>query len=530
MRSSRVESPEAFLTPNEEAGMGSVLRFHRVTFGYVESPRVLFEDLTLQLHTGWSGIIGSNGAGKTTLLELATGWLTPSSGDVDMPGHSIYCAQRTDDPPLGFGDFLESSSGEAWELRGRLGVEADWLDRWQTLSHGERKRAQLGVALWREPSLLAVDEPTNHLDREAAGLLVSALERFRGVGLIVSHDRALLDRFCKRCVFLGDRAPVLRSGGYSRGAAQAALENETALETLDQARKERKRLEAEAARRRDLAARSHQMRSKRGIARKDHDAKAKKDLARMSGKDGQAGRLLDQMSGRVDQAQQIEESIDVVRPRALGIWIPGHRSRRSALCTLEPGSLRHGEPGAPREAEGWSMMHPALVLKPADRVGLVGPNGAGKSTLIEHMLAAIELPEDRLVYVPQEIDRERSSEILREVHALDRAQLGATLAVVSHLGSDPGRLLDSALPSPGEVRKLMLARGVAQHPHLIVMDEPTNHLDLPSIECLEAALSECPCALLLVSHDERFLERVTTLRWEIQRDCEETFRLHVEST
>ena len=92
------------------------------------------------------------------------------------------------------------------------------------------------------------------------------------------------------------------------------------------------------------------------------------------------------------------------------------------------------------------------------------------------------------------------------------------MTAVSRLGSRPHRLLESAEPSPGEIRKILLALGIARVPHLIVMDEPTNHLDLPSIECLEEALDGCPCGLLLVSHDERFLARLTTTRWRIASD------------
>ena len=92
------------------------------------------------------------------------------------------------------------------------------------------------------------------------------------------------------------------------------------------------------------------------------------------------------------------------------------------------------------------------------------------------------------------------------------------MTLISRLGSRPGRLLASTTPSPGEIRKILLARGVERGPHLIVMDEPTNHLDLPSIECLENALAEAPCALLLVSHDERFLARLTTVRWTLVQD------------
>jgi ATPase subunit of ABC transporter with duplicated ATPase domains len=89
------------------------------------------------------------------------------------------------------------------------------------------------------------------------------------------------------------------------------------------------------------------------------------------------------------------------------------------------------------------------------------------------------------------------------------------MSVISCLGSRPQRLLETDDPSPGELRKILLAEGLSRVPNLIVMDEPTNHLDLPSIRCMEDALAEVRCALLLVSHDMRFLERLATNRWEI---------------
>jgi ATPase subunit of ABC transporter with duplicated ATPase domains len=92
------------------------------------------------------------------------------------------------------------------------------------------------------------------------------------------------------------------------------------------------------------------------------------------------------------------------------------------------------------------------------------------------------------------------------------------MTIVSRLGSRPRRLLESDEPSPGEIRKILLATGIARGPHLIVMDEPTNHMDLPSIECLETALSDCPCGLLLVSHDTRFLHALATVNWHLTDD------------
>ena len=111
--------------------------------------------------------------------------------------------------------------------------------------------------------------------------------------------------------------------------------------------------------------------------------------------------------------------------------------------------------------------------------------------------------------------------------ALPRDQLGKLMSVVSCLGSRPQRLLETAAPSPGEARKLLLALGIVQTPHLIIMDEPTNHLDLPSIQCLEEALAQCPCGVLLVSHDLPFLGRLARTRWQLEEQAEGEWVLQV---
>jgi ATPase subunit of ABC transporter with duplicated ATPase domains len=141
------------------------------------------------------------------------------------------------------------------------------------------------------------------------------------------------------------------------------------------------------------------------------------------------------------------------------------------------------------------------------------------------------VPEAHVTYVPQEIDLRRSQEILTQVRELPNERLGHVMTIISRLGSRPHRLLESVAPSPGETRKLLLALGMTRLPHIIVMDEPTNHMDLPSIECLETALADCPCALLLVSHDQRFLEKLTRIRWHLSRtdDKEDTFALELVS-
>jgi ATPase subunit of ABC transporter with duplicated ATPase domains len=160
---------------------------------------------------------------------------------------------------------------------------------------------------------------------------------------------------------------------------------------------------------------------------------------------------------------------------------------------------------------------PALAAAPRDRVAVCGPNGSGKSTLVRAVSSRLTLAPERLVIMEQELDEQASARIAAELRALPGDRLGRALTVVNLLGSDPERILESRCLSPGETRKVLLAIGIARVPNLIIMDEPTNHLDLPSIECLGAALAECACGLLLVSHDEGFLSGLATRRWEITR-------------
>ena len=101
------------------------------------------------------------------------------------------------------------------------------------------------------------------------------------------------------------------------------------------------------------------------------------------------------------------------------------------------------------------------------------------------------------------------------------------MSIVSRLGSRPAQLLESDEPSPGELRKLLLALGIVKKPYLLILDEPTNHLDLLSIESLQQALSGCPCGLLIVSHDQRLVNQLTDIEWAIQTQGDAHSRLEV---
>jgi ATPase subunit of ABC transporter with duplicated ATPase domains len=148
-------------------------------------------------------------------------------------------------------------------------------------------------------------------------------------------------------------------------------------------------------------------------------------------------------------------------------------------------------------------------------VAVTGPNGAGKSTLLAALLAAAALPDERVLWLPQDLSASEAGDDLARLRALPKAQRGRVLQLVDALGVDPDDLLRTAAPSPGEARKLRLALGLGQSAWLAELDEPENHLDLPSLERLEAALAAFPGALLLVSHDEALVDRVASVRWRV---------------
>jgi len=480
-----------------------------LTFVYDTATTPLFVNLSAQLPRGFTGIVGANGAGKTTLLRIVAGELRPTAGSVQGVDAAVYCEQRTDVPPIDLGPFLEDWDSAAFELRGRLGIEPDFLSRWGTLSHGERKRAQIACALWRQPTLLAIDEPTNHIDARARDFLIEALRRFHGVGLIVSHDRTLLDALCLQCLWIEPPTARAYRGGFTQAREQRQHQRERAIAVRNKAVHEQRALEREVVARRERAAREHTDRSKRGLSRKDSDAREKIDRARVA--DGKAGASLRQLRGRGEQARHRVDAAQVDKVYETGIWLPGSRSRRDLLFIVEAGEIVLGGERC--------LRFPRLTMTPTARVAITGDNGAGKSMLVRRIVQSLNVPPEHVVAMPQEIAEDEGARLLGEARALPPGRLGHVMNVVSRLGSRPQQLLESAAPSPGEVRKLLLALGMARTPHLIVLDEPTNHLDLPSIEALEAALDDCPCGLLLVSHDERFLDRLADMRWHIDIDA-----------
>ncbi|MEQ1503799.1 MAG: ATP-binding cassette domain-containing protein [Myxococcota bacterium] len=211
--------------------------------------------VSFQLGPGFTGVIGANGAGKSTLLALLAGILRPTRGTVSAPGPIHLCPQEAalDEPIRAFAwGWVDG----AWALQARLGLDPATLDRWTTLSPGERRRWQIGAALAASPATLLLDEPTDHLDADARHWLLDALAGYRGIGVVVSHDRALLDALASGVLRLDHGRLIHTTGGASAALAAWDAERRATVDALDAAsaevRRSRARL-ADARRTRDAA-------------------------------------------------------------------------------------------------------------------------------------------------------------------------------------------------------------------------------------------------------------------------------------
>ncbi len=498
--------------------MQDFIYIDKLTFSFEESVEPLFDSISFQLQKGWTGVTGANGSGKTTLLKLLCGLLQPDSGSINSKGLAVYCEQRTDHMPAAFPDFLYSTNKDVLKTKNTLGIHDDWQYRWETLSHGERKRCQIAAALFLDPALLAIDEPSNHLDHNSKIVLFNALKSYKGVGLLVSHDRELLDNLCSHTLFLFPPYVDLRKCSYTTAAAEVERENESRLREFELTRREVKKLKRKAARQREKADQADKKKSKKNINPKDHDAKSKKDLAKLTGKDAVEGRIYQRLQSQLQKSMKRKDSIKFRKKANLGITFNEQQSSRFFPVTVESQIIQLGK--------NKKLHVPELSLQSGDKIGITGDNGTGKSTFLKYLMKRLKIPAEQIIYIPQEIPALQAESILKRIQNYNKETLGSLMTFISRLGSDPVHILETTIPSPGEIRKLMLAEGIMLNPAVIMMDEPTNHMDLPSIKCVEDALKECGCAQLLVSHDHEFLKQIVDYYWAFNA-VEEGYKMEI---
>jgi len=519
----------------------TLVDLQNVTKSFGEEP--IFKEVSWQINSGWKiGLIGSNGTGKTTLFRIVAGELSPDEGQIfrakglrtGFLRQEIQLASELtlfDELLKPFQDLLtthrelmalehamakfheglghrrlseilhrysalretyERSGGYTYESEIKSVVfglgfsEQDLSKKTSVLSGGQKNIAALAQVLLGKPDLLLLDEPTNHLDIEATRWLERFLKEFPGTAIVVSHDRYLLDRAIDSLVELEERRLHSYAGNYSAYLVQKQQRSAQQMKQYQIQQDEIRR--AEEFIRRNIA--------------------------------GQ----------KTKQAQSRRKSLEKMSQ------IAPPPSRRKRIRPLLQSSKREGRvaltcENVTKNYDGCALfLNLSLAVHRGERVALLGPNGSGKSTLLK-IVAGRESPDGgtcrtghnvQIGYYGQNLDDlDRSSCVLEEVWKarpnMLEPDLRGYLARFLFVGEDIFRLIKSL--SGGEQSRVALAKLMLAEANLLLLDEPTNHLDIASRDALEKALCAFDGAILLVSHDRYFLDKIVNRILHLENGC-----------
>lgn len=505
--------------------MATFITVNKLSFSWPDGDRV-FEGLDAVFSDGRTALVGDNGTGKSTLLRLIEGRLSPDAGGVGVSGLVAYLPQelplRLDDTVadlLGItakrraleaiesGDADEAHFtviGDDWDFPDRarvtldeLGLDHIGLDRTvATLSGGESMLVGLAGRLMMRPDVLLLDEPSNNLDGSARGRLYEAIRRFQGTLVVVSHDRALLEHVDAVAELYRGRVRVFEGnfGDYERAIA---VEQEAARRAVRDAKAEMHRQKRELIEAQTKLARRERY-GRKAFAEKREPKIVMNDRKRTAQVSGAKYRI--EKEGDVKEAkEQLEAAESEVRDDdTISVDLPETSVSVHREIVLIEG-LKEGD----LYGDGID-----LHVRGPERIGLSGDNGSGKTTLLRAVAEAARVPHGFLTQRLEFLDD--SSSVLDNVRSrapeTDPALLRTRLARFLLRGDTVFHRVGTL--SGGERLRVAMAAVLSARPapHLLLLDEPTNNLDMTSTRQLQQALTAYRGALIVVSHDEAFLE------------------------
>ncbi|GAA2323723.1 ribosomal protection-like ABC-F family protein [Streptomyces cuspidosporus] len=519
-----------------------------ISFAWPDDTPV-FQDLSLTVGAGRTGLVAPNGTGKSTLLKLIAGELRPVAGSVSVLGTLGYLPQDlpltgelTVAEVLGVAeviraiDAVESGDvdekhfttiGDDWDIEERTRAQLDRLGltdlaldrRLATLSGGQVVSLGLAAQLLKRPDVLLLDEPTNNLDLDARHRLYDVLEDFNGCLLLVSHDRALLDRMERIAELDGGGEVRFYGGNFTEYEEAVRAEQEVAEKNLRNAEQELKREKREMQQARERAER------RAGNAARNLKSAGLPRIFAGNMKRGaqeSAGRAGQMHASRVSEAKaRLDEAGRAVRDeQRITLDLPDTDVPAGRTLFLgEAMQVRHGERTV-FAGEGVD-----LTIRGPERIALTGTNGAGKSTLLRLIKGdlttesgEIKRADGRIAYLSQRLDvldRDRTVAENFAAFAPRRPQAERMNLLARFLFRGARAHLPVGVLSGGELLRATLACVLCAEPapHLLLLDEPTNNLDLVSAGQLESALGSYRGAFVVVSHDERFLAEIGVNRW-----------------
>ncbi|WP_061018279.1 ATP-binding cassette domain-containing protein [Vibrio splendidus] len=505
----------------------------------------LFKDITFNLSTRLTGLVGRNGAGKSLLLSLLVGQKQPTTGSVSRQGSIGFYSQLPSellDSEINIADFLgiteklnalqaiEQGSceiqhfnivGDDWDLQesiqqllATLKITSELTTPCNTLSGGQLALLQLHRLFTSNHDILILDEPSNHLDSDGRNWLLEQCQLFEGKILIVSHDRSLL-RNMEGIYHLNSLGLRFYKGNYDDYFKQMSSQSEALDKQIAHHQSEKKRLERQAQANKEKA----QQRESQGNRLRKSGSQPKILLDAMKDKAGQSQaasaisqrNLIDQNQHKL---QSLKEQKERLKPQALYLQ-QSNSKKKNALLTVEDCRLDYGSGAA---------IH--FSLSQGEQCYLTGANGCGKSTLLkaihnEHTnYTGIIKRLGSTVYLDQHFGLLDTHDTMFDslmIHSdeLTESDVRTLLAAIGFRRDSVYRKV--AHLSGGEKMKLaMLIVSHKQDSPLLLLDEPDNHLDIDSKQILASALREYRGAFILVSHDVDFVEEVGVSQNRIQ--------------
>ncbi len=512
---------------------------------YIHSDKsTLFTAISFNIHPGDKlSLVGNNGAGKSTLLQILAGIVPPSKGSLITRSTPYYVPQH-------FGQFNEDSvakalgidcklaalqailNGEATdENLGRL--DDDWtieeraleaLSHWQledvdlyqkmqTLSGGQKTRVFLAGIRVHQPEIVLLDEPSNHLDLTSRAILYGYIETTRDTLIVVSHDRVLLNKIHKVCE-LSAKGVAMYGGNYDFYVAQKQVQSHALSQDInnkEKALRKAKVVERETLERQQkLDARGKKKQEKAGISTIMMNTlrnKAEKTASKLKGVHTNKGDAI------VDELRVLRKEVPDLAAMKID-FDDSDLHRGKVMITAEAVNF---------EYEAGQLWQSALTfeVRSGERWAIKGANGSGKTTLIKMILGACVPASGNLfcaavhtIYIDQDYSLINNSLTVFEQAQIFNQGLWPEHEVKMRLnrflfGSEDWNKSCSAL-SGGEKMRLMLCSLTLsiRPPDMIVLDEPTNNLDIQNLEILTRAIGDYKGTLLVVSHDDSFLQEI----------------------
>lgn len=461
-----------------------ILSFEDVCFTYSFKPILDHVNLVINEKEKW-GIVGQNGVGKSTLLRMMVGLEKPDSGEVTrLKKYKIsYCPQNSEfDPDKTIYDTVLSYMTEKTEeyqiqaILNKLGF-TDYSQKIGILSGGQQKRVALAISLIRNADVYFLDEPTNHLDQDMIIWLEKYLAKVTKTVVLVTHDRYFLSRITNHIMEIDDGHVYTYDGGYADYLEQREIRRENALNA------EKKR--------------QNFLRTEIEWIRAGAQARSTKQKSRI---------------------ERFEKIAAMDAPKTINTLELKSASTRLGRNTIEITDISKSYD------DRLLFQNFSYNVMRLDRIGIIGKNGCGKSTLLKIILGKIQ-PDTGSVKIGETVkigyfaqqnevfdENQRVIDYIKEfgetVYTADHEEITASQMLERFLFYKEEQYKPISKCSGGEKRRLYLCSILMSAPNILILDEPTNDLDTDTMTILEDYLENFQGAVLAVSHDRYFLDKI----------------------